>query len=277
MGRLDELGDAVRQTIRAFHGSPHDFDRFDASKIGTGEGAQAYGHGLYFAGNEDVAQAYRSKLSGTYSQNLADAADLPSYFAPGNIVSGYGGRDKVLRFVQPEDRPWDWAVEVVRVDASGQPLIGERPRIHRTHPRAMDVDSFFGREPRRPGRTYEVEIGYPEESLLDWDASLSRQPEAVQAYAGRGGSYHGMTGQPGDGRRFWWNRRMSSTEADAAKELLEAGIPGIKYYDAGSRRTGAGTRNYVIFPGAEDQIRILRKFAVPGVVGVGAASMSGEE
>ena len=28
-----------------FHGSPHKFDAFDASKIGTGEGAQAYGHG----------------------------------------------------------------------------------------------------------------------------------------------------------------------------------------------------------------------------------------
>ena len=36
----DEAGDAVRQTIRAYHGSPHDFDRFDASKLGTGEGNQ---------------------------------------------------------------------------------------------------------------------------------------------------------------------------------------------------------------------------------------------
>src|SRR5258706_8248564 len=33
--------------ITAYHGSPHDFDRFDLSRIGTGEGAQAYGHGLY--------------------------------------------------------------------------------------------------------------------------------------------------------------------------------------------------------------------------------------
>jgi GNAT superfamily N-acetyltransferase len=33
------------QGITAYHGSPHDFDRFDMGKIGTGEGAQAYGHG----------------------------------------------------------------------------------------------------------------------------------------------------------------------------------------------------------------------------------------
>jgi hypothetical protein len=35
--------------ITAFHGSPYDFDAFDISRMGTGEGAQAYGPGLYFA------------------------------------------------------------------------------------------------------------------------------------------------------------------------------------------------------------------------------------
>jgi hypothetical protein len=38
----------MRMGIKAYHGSPHDFDQFSMSKIGTGEGAQAYGHGLYF-------------------------------------------------------------------------------------------------------------------------------------------------------------------------------------------------------------------------------------
>src|SRR5690606_6130189 len=36
---------------RAFHGSPHRFDRFSLQHIGTGEGAQAFGWGLYFAEN----------------------------------------------------------------------------------------------------------------------------------------------------------------------------------------------------------------------------------
>jgi hypothetical protein len=81
--RADAGDEAARQGIRAYHGSPHDFPpvrelempdgavvyqsmddavpegarvikehplgRFDMSKLGTGEGAQAYGHGLYFA------------------------------------------------------------------------------------------------------------------------------------------------------------------------------------------------------------------------------------
>lgn len=47
----------------AFHGSPHKFEKFTTQKIGTGEGAQAYGWGMYFAGNKEVAQFYRDKLS----------------------------------------------------------------------------------------------------------------------------------------------------------------------------------------------------------------------
>ena len=45
-----------------FHGSPHKFDRFDSSKIGTGEGAQAYGHGLYLAESPDVAKQYADNV-----------------------------------------------------------------------------------------------------------------------------------------------------------------------------------------------------------------------
>ncbi len=45
-----------------WHGSPHKFNKFDSSKIGTGEGAQAYGHGLYLAESPDVAGQYKTAL-----------------------------------------------------------------------------------------------------------------------------------------------------------------------------------------------------------------------
>ena len=45
-----------------YHGSPHKFDKFDSSKIGTGEGAQAYGHGLYLADSPAVAKSYADTL-----------------------------------------------------------------------------------------------------------------------------------------------------------------------------------------------------------------------
>ncbi len=43
----------------AYHGSPYDFDRFDLGAIGTGEGAQAHGWGLYFAENRKIAEKYK--------------------------------------------------------------------------------------------------------------------------------------------------------------------------------------------------------------------------
>ena len=63
--RAAALGARTRQAsgVTAYHGSPHDFDKFSMDKIGTGEGAQAYGRGLYFAENADVAKDYQKTLT----------------------------------------------------------------------------------------------------------------------------------------------------------------------------------------------------------------------
>lgn len=53
----------------AYHGSPHVFDTFSVDHIGSGEGAQVHGWGLYFAQSKDVAQGYREKLAGWRSSN----------------------------------------------------------------------------------------------------------------------------------------------------------------------------------------------------------------
>ena len=46
------------EVISAGHASPHKFERFNMDNIGTGEGAQVYGHGLYFAENPRVVDEY---------------------------------------------------------------------------------------------------------------------------------------------------------------------------------------------------------------------------
>ena len=47
----------------AYHGTPHRFDKFSLENIGTGEGAQAHGWGLYFAGDKEVSENYRRGLT----------------------------------------------------------------------------------------------------------------------------------------------------------------------------------------------------------------------
>jgi len=58
----------------AYHGTPHRFDKFDTSKIGTGQGAQSYGHGLYFAENPQVAGQYQIK-GATIKADILPSAD----------------------------------------------------------------------------------------------------------------------------------------------------------------------------------------------------------
>ena len=59
---IDAQGDAVYHQS-AWHGSPHDFDTFDLGAIGTGEGNQVHGWGLYFAKKKSVSRNYQKVLS----------------------------------------------------------------------------------------------------------------------------------------------------------------------------------------------------------------------
>ncbi len=53
----------------AWHGSPHDFDKFDLGAIGSGEGNQAHGWGLYFAKDKKISKLYKEVLSKAQGSN----------------------------------------------------------------------------------------------------------------------------------------------------------------------------------------------------------------
>lgn len=58
--RLEDENQILFQS--AYHGTPHKFGEFSLDSIGSGEGAQAHGWGLYFAENKEVSEGYREKL-----------------------------------------------------------------------------------------------------------------------------------------------------------------------------------------------------------------------
>lgn len=62
--QLEQQFPSVRKQISAYHGSPYKFDKFTTDKIGTGEGAQAFGWGLYFTDLKSIAEQYANKLGG---------------------------------------------------------------------------------------------------------------------------------------------------------------------------------------------------------------------
>lgn len=294
--------------IRAYHGSPHDFDKFDISKIGTGEGAQAYGHGLYFAENEGVARSYRDALSGG---NIGYGPDvIPEVYKPGNIINTRFGKDKILAY-KPGVGDWDFQVSVQAVDDAGKPI--GRPRTHSTLPTyQMAVDTLGAERVGPKGRMYEVNINAQPEQFLDWDKPLWDQPsginkafpEAVSAYTERyapkdlatlqkalkdeyAATVAKNAGNP-DSNTWDWSSYQAASRAlddataapmnawhylnksrdprETASRLREAGIPGIRYLDQGSRLADDGTYNYVVFD--DSLIDIMRKYANPPEAGL---------
>lgn len=250
------------QGIRAYHGTPHDFDRFDMSKIGTGEGAQAYGHGLYFAENEGVARGYRDALRWQGSN-----WDDPRYVARFWLDKYKGDHGAAAEYLAGAMRHQSTDTSKAAVsDAIG-----------------ILKDGGKGLDAANPGHMYEVNINADPADFLDWDAPLSGQPESVRRFAserwqkvmGREpdptieGEYIAKMASPQHGidGREWLD---TGPAADQARRLREAGIPGIKYRDAGSRgMDGAdGTRNFVVFD--ENLIEIVRKYGIAG-----AAALTG--
>ena len=232
--------------LRLYHGSPHDFDKFSMDKIGTGEGAQAYGHGLYFAEAEDTAKAYRDQLQFP----RIDGASTPVEKVADDLNYHRGNVEGVKKIYEGMLANGDEAAKKM-----AQEKLAALPEA---------VDRF-------KGRMYEVDVNANPEDFLDWDAPLSAQPQSVRdalaetGYVAPEGSDIGNM----SGRMAYAKLAGGTNDTAPATEALRAkGIPGIKYLDQGSRTAGDGSRNYVVFD--ENLINIVKKYGVAG-----AATMLG--
>jgi hypothetical protein len=258
MGAVKEAAVNAGPLMTVYHGSPHRFDKFDASKIGTGEGAQAYGHGLYFAESPGVAADYQRKLSP--SKLLVDGVEVgKTRDASGLAKTAIGWRDG--------DIP---ATKKMLEEYANAPSADAK-----TYRNTLDwITQNEGKLTYERGSLYKVDL--PDEhiaKMLDWDKPLSQQaPEVQKAFlstrknltpmdienlGGRAAvnQLYGMDNTVDSFLGTWQSLRGSK---DAGEKMLrDAGIPGIRYLDGGSRAGGAGTSNFVVFPGNEGILKIL--------------------
>ena len=227
-GRWTETGGG----IVAYHGTPHMVDDFKTDKIGTGEGAQVYGWGLYFAGNQSVAEFYQNQVK-DYAKIEAVNARLS---------------------------------ELVRVmDADGA---GEYGKFKSDAGRkAKEEYDGLMEEKLKAGNLYTVKLNVGTDELLDWDRKLSEQEDGVRRIIDsipqlktwrKNGDWSSATGQHlyealarnlGDKSEADWNRGVyvdTKTPAiefghKAASDYLQSlGIPGLRYLDQGSRVVTGG-------------------------------------
>jgi hypothetical protein len=228
--------------------------RMRMDKLGTGEGAQAYGSGLYAAEAEDVAKTYRDTLS----QNNRFTPYV-TYKAEELLKDAGGDYEKAA-------------------DAAKRLLTGN---LDRQQAREIgEVVKLLDDKKVSTGSMYEVQINVDPNAMLDWDKPLGQQSEAIRsAFASLGtperlasvkgeNAYRALQDQSG---AMDWpvgaslaerNSARQTASENARQKMLDAGIPGIKYLDEGSRAAGSGTRNFVVFD--ENLISIVRKYGIAG-------------
>lgn len=287
--------------IIAFHGSGADFDEFRLEMIGTGEGAQAYGYGLYFTDSEDIAKFYKNMMTrsvdidgrpyirgNNINDELVDpdiADDLGA--TNGDLEAAIKNSEEFLQEMIQADN-----VEAIRSTSK------ELEKLQKLRGRITVND--------KGGKMYKVGLSPKPDDLLDYDLSLNQQPRVVQKQmenlvgdllAGEPENYDrfdfkalaAIRGEsPTEGysptgdniltdlQRFLETGPNQSRSAamDASKLLNDFGIPGIKYRAAGSRGAAttdeAAQRNYVIFD--DKAVKILEKYGIAAPVAITAAA-----
>jgi hypothetical protein len=181
--------------IIAFHGSGADFDEFRLDKIGTGEGNQAFGYGLYFSDSEDIGKFYKNQILKT--QNVEYKGKPIKFNNPDDrdildkelIVQGLvrdrilGGKfnsqeaiDSVInQLEQTIENSYDLSQPFKNViDKEGyNSLVADLD-----YAKTLKADDFNYQE----GKVYKVAIQPKPEELLDYDKPLSEQPKNVQDF-----------------------------------------------------------------------------------------------
>jgi len=151
--------------LMAYHGSPQRFEKFEASKIGTGAKAQAYGYGMYFAENPEIAQTYKIGLTNPALQLTQELE---------NILPD------VLKGKAP-----DWVDEI----SSGKTFDDLLAMLNKQWQKTLlrqnknQIEALIKRQ-QAGGALYTVDI--PDEmvsKMLDWDALISQQSQEVQQLA----------------------------------------------------------------------------------------------
>lgn len=269
-----------------WHGSPHRFEKLDSSKINTGEGAQSYGHGLYFAENPEVAATYKKGLSykhlvKQFREDLPDDADFDEVLQLANAGHFTPPQARVIQELAKND----WLGFDYPSQAISEAI--RNPANYDATPELLDaVDNL--------GNMYRIDL--PDEKIarmLHWDLPLAQQPENVQKGLAQSPSVQGYiekaeatrqklnaqypdrlakiprAGEPFTASRLKGEMALMALDQEygnpalVAQRLRELGIPGVQYFDTQSRAAKQGTKNFVVFPGEETSMSILDINGVP--------------
>jgi hypothetical protein len=250
--------------LTVFHGSPAKFNRFDRTKIGSGEGAQAYGYGHYVAESPDVARRYQMGLTQAKGEEVLyknkPLTDLYSQIENKSMKLSGKAADIENQKLQ--------LVEHMMLDKPPQELIPYAKETGFDQSVIDWLERDVAKNTQIPGAFYEIDL--PDEQIarmLDYDKLLKDQPQEnqkaikplIEQTAKSFPAIRENQELTGYGLLQAYKGHRGGNAEAVSEALREAGIPGIRYLDDGSRGAGKGTQNFVVFPGNEDLLTILRR------------------
>jgi hypothetical protein len=227
--------------MTVFHGSPHLFERFSMGKIGTGEGNQAYGRGLYMAQAPEVAKEYKQTLAGN---KIIYADDAAKENANKSMPFGFEDPIGVLKHTLGLNNDTAQAIKTLKNNYKNDPDLN----AHANYLANMLESGAIRSEPA--GYFYKVDLPDTHiRRMLDFDSPLKNQPKPIRNLA----KSLGM-----DLNDLGGDLLARVGKGDAGKQILQdAGIPGVKYLDQTSRDAKTGTRNFVVFD--DKHLKILER------------------
>jgi N12 class adenine-specific DNA methylase len=177
-------------SIVAYHGTRHTVDRFKTEKIDTGEGAQAYGWGLYFAETKEVAETYRTAGATGVITNIDTV--LMGVLFDGQPVETIGDLVRIARSLKADSSAVVRIYDVATMQRPGEPLLDAAKRYLDKKSKSLAAyqkkailklaKQLNGRLIRVPtGNLYTVELDVETDDLLDWDKPLNEQSPKVKA------------------------------------------------------------------------------------------------
>ena len=255
MGRLAGVKKALdtvkRNRLTAYHGTPHEVDQFSMDKIGTGEGAQAYGHGLYFAENPEVGRQYRDSLTSEKGGRVEIDYNsmIPLEKSP-SIASARKNLDKELFKVNSNIES---AKENPDLFKEGHDKVLAKRKTELEN-KIADLES--------KGNLYKVELDIdPDTEMLDWDLPISdelRDKFDLPQYVGEGGKRNPT------GKELVSRLSVGGGKEQASKTLSENGFKGIRYKAgqlSGLPEGATSSYNFVVFD--DSLISIAEKNGIP--------------
>ena len=271
--------------ITAYHGSPHSFDQFDIANLGTGNGGQAYGHGIYFTGTEKTAKSYRDALSRkiSYDGNPVSSlhpSDSPQARAIHSVARHIADGTDIAKKMIDESSKWRQQADEYMQWATENPQhAAEARRSAKSFSDVADeIDRLdYSKFSKDSGHMYKVKLNVQPNELLDWDKPLSEQPEVARKLGYASQEEAEQSRNASQPLNHWGNftgkslhdKLVSQTgsKKGAADAMQAAGLKGIKYLDNGFLDPSGGdpTHNYVMFH--HDPIEIKEKYEYGGAVG----------